>query len=222
MIRAVPETLALALMLVATGCAGHGPAPEAAPTTAQRLDRLERDVAALQSRFRAAAPGIDRLVGMEEDIRALLDQLAAIPGAPVQGDGVRVPAGAMQTGAQTGLSGPAPLDPTLETGRHGMHLASYRERTQVAAGWRQVRAQLGTDLAGLSPRVTGIDFGDGRGTFYRLKAGPLADAEAARALCGKVRARGAFCDVTDFSGTPGEAFWRDLGDERRTPVQPAS
>jgi hypothetical protein len=101
-----------------------------------------------------------------------------------------------------------PLDPAAGNGIFGLHLASYRQPAQVAQGWEQLRQLHGSQLASLSPRVIAVDFGDGRGTFYRLKAGPVRDAQAAAEVCRSFTSKGEFCDVTDFSGTPGEEFWR--------------
>jgi hypothetical protein len=101
-----------------------------------------------------------------------------------------------------------PLDPAAGNGIFGLHLASYRQPAQVAQGSEQLRQLHGSQLASLSPRVIAVDFGDGRGTFYRLKAGPVRDAQAAAEVCRSFTSKGEFCDVTDFSGTPGEEFWR--------------
>ena len=45
------------------------------------------------------------------------------------------------------------------------------------------------------------DRGPPKGVYYRLRAGPLADKEAARALCAKLAARKAGCLVVGPAGS---------------------
>ncbi|HEV7370670.1 SPOR domain-containing protein [Arenibaculum sp.] len=186
--------LAAAFAAALAGCAAT-PAtdPPQEEALAERLERLERDVAELRAQLASMQPGVDRFVRIEGDIRDLLAQLSALPGTV--SPGAAPPAG------------PDPLDPTRAVGGHALHLASYREPKQVGDGWRRLLARFPDQLGTLAPRVVGIDFGDGRGTFYRLKAGPLPDAASAEALCRLIRSSGEFCDATDFTGTPGEEFW---------------
>jgi SPOR domain len=103
-----------------------------------------------------------------------------------------------------------PIDPPpmVGAGGFGIHLASYQKKESVLAGWRDYRRQYQGVLDRLTPRVAAIDLKDGRGLFYRLKAGPFATAAAARAACTKIAAYPAgYCKVMDFSGVPGETFW---------------
>lgn len=198
MYRALPAVL---LAITLAGCATAGPPVE--DPVAARLERVERDVAALRARMDALQPGMERLLGIEGDIRVLLERLSTVPGAapPATVPPVIVPPVIAPPAAAD------PLDPMRGADAHALHLASYRERQQVDDGWRRLVARFPDLLGGLAPRVVGIDFGDGRGTFYRLKAGPLPDAAAAEAACRRIRSGGEFCDATDFSGTPGEEFW---------------
>lgn len=48
--------------------------------------------------------------------------------------------------------------------------------------------------------ISVIDLGSGRGTYYRLKAGPFDDIKAARQVCNAVKVRKTFCVITDFGG----------------------
>jgi hypothetical protein len=99
------------------------------------------------------------------------------------------------------VSGPAPA-PDLSGARSVMsavHLASYRQLEHAAAGWLELRAQHGSVLANLEPRLAEADLGE-RGVFLRLKAGPLDSPEAARALCAEVEAAGQWCAPSDFNG----------------------
>jgi hypothetical protein len=221
MIQRLPRAAALTAALALAGCATGptasetpgAPAPPPSQSEAllqERIGRLEQEVAALRGQVEAMRPTHERLASVEGDIRALLVQLSQVPGRPAK------PAAAPPAAPASKPAAPAsapprpadPLDPTSGAAGFGAHLASYRQPVEVAEGWNALQRQLGADIAGLAPRVVGIDFGDGRGTFYRLKVGPLKNREAAEELCRKLRAKAVFCEPGDFAGTPGEDFWR--------------
>ena len=67
-------------------------------------------------------------------------------------------------------------------------------------GWEKLSAAHRDVLDGLEYRISVIDLGSGRGTYYRLKAGPFDDIKAARQVCKAMKARKTFCVITDFSG----------------------
>jgi hypothetical protein len=56
-----------------------------------------------------------------------------------------------------------------------VHLASYRSREAADRGWTQLRRAHKDLLESLSSEITPINLGPGKGTFYRLNAGPLSD-----------------------------------------------
>lgn len=229
MIQRLLRAAALPAAFALAGCAAGTPSTDMAtgtPATPRppearlqaRIDRLEREVATLRNQMETMRPTYERLASVEGDIRALLAQLSQVPGRPEKRQAVSAipppaPKPAVPASATRPPSGPKqapaadPLDPTSGATAFGVHLASYRRAEQVARGWNELQHQLGADIAGLSPRVVGIDFGDGRGTFYRLKAGPLKDRAAAEGLCRKLRAKAMFCEASDFTGTPGGEFW---------------
>jgi hypothetical protein len=218
MIQRLPRAAALTAALALAGCA-TGPASPEAPASPpsqseallqERIVRLEQELATLRDQVEAMRPTHERLASVEGDIRALLAQLSQVPGQPVKPAAAppAVPAPKPATPASAPPRPADPLDPTSGAAGFGAHLASYRQPEEVAQGWSALQRQLGADIAGLSPRVVGIDFGDGRGTFYRLKVGPLKSLEAAQELCRKLRAKAVFCEPSDFAGTPGEDFWR--------------
>jgi hypothetical protein len=76
--------------------------------------------------------------------------------------------------------------------QHGVHLASYRSQKAAEAGWSAARKAAGGLLDKLEPEIRKVDLP--KGTFYRLKAGPLPGKEAAADLCRKLKARKQFCD----------------------------
>ncbi len=228
-----------------------------------RMARLEQQVAALRQDMDRTKPNIDRLVGIEDDIRVLLGQLArlndpnapaapaaraAAPasapattpapltplpanGAPVLGGAPRslspiTPVPSQAAPSQTLgappqnltpppnaiAAAPAPITPPAPAaGRSAptvaardqlaVHIASYKEEGAARRGWQEMQAQQGNLLAGLDFRISPITLSGGRGTFYRLKAGPFTDSASANEVCSALKARRVYCVVTDFSGT---------------------
>ena len=81
----------------------------------------------------------------------------------------------------------------------GVHLASFRSRKQANRGWKQIRRTHKAILGGLEHQVTRVNLGK-KGTYYRLKAGPLKDNAAAKALCRKLKRRRQFCEPTMIEG----------------------
>lgn len=73
----------------------------------------------------------------------------------------------------------------------GVQVAAYSNRTQAEAGWTRLSGQYEA-LSGLHHRV--VEGQADIGTVYRLQA-VTADAGAAHALCGKLKAAGLACQV---------------------------
>lgn len=216
-----------------------------------RLARLEQQVAALRQDMDRTKPNIDRLVGIEDDIRVLLGQLSRLndPNAPPV-PARTAPAAAPQAApppppanSAAVLGGPRSLTPiqpvpsqaappqTLGSppqnlaappsaiaaapapaaGRSAttvaardqlaVHIASYKEEAAARRGWQEMQAQQGNLLAGLDYRISPVTLSGGRGTFYRLKAGPFTDSASANEVCSALKARRVYCVVGDFSGT---------------------
>ena len=86
------------------------------------------------------------------------------------------------------LSGPQP----------GVHLASYRSLKDAERGWSQLRRAHKAELGDLQPDIGRVKLGS-KGTFYRLKVGPLADEGSAKTLCQKLKRRRQFCEPTFMS-----------------------
>jgi hypothetical protein len=76
----------------------------------------------------------------------------------------------------------------------GLHLASYKDRSNAERGWLQLLSRNEDVLRGLSPSYQEVTLGD-RGTFIRLGAGPVMETTQAQEMCGTLKARGAYCQV---------------------------
>jgi hypothetical protein len=75
-----------------------------------------------------------------------------------------------------------------------VHLASYRTKKAANRGWSQLRRAHKALLSNLSSEITRVNLGKAKGIFFRLKAGPLKDQEAAVAICRKLKNRRQFCE----------------------------
>jgi len=75
-----------------------------------------------------------------------------------------------------------------------IQLASARSEDAALSEWKRISGKNSDLLANLSPTVMQAEVPD-KGTFFRLRAGPLADRPAAESLCGALAARNVSCIV---------------------------
>jgi len=76
-----------------------------------------------------------------------------------------------------------------------VHLASYRSAKQAESGWLQIKRAHGNVLGNLDHEVSRVTLGS-KGTYFRLKAGPLPSVSDAKSLCQELKKRRQFCDTT--------------------------
>ncbi len=91
---------------------------------------------------------------------------------------------------------PAPTDPAGDLSKsYRIQLAAARSEKAVKSEWDRLQRR-NTDLLGkLQLQVTRIDLGTTKGTFYRLRAGPLTSSAEAKALCERLKQRKLGCLV---------------------------
>lgn len=82
--------------------------------------------------------------------------------------------------------------------RINIHLALSRTPESARRSWEDLQQANGLSLDGLIPRVTRVDLGDGKGVFFQLSAGPLANMAAAEALCDELLSRDFYCAPVVF------------------------
>ena len=75
-----------------------------------------------------------------------------------------------------------------------VHLASYRSKKAANRGWSQLRRAHKALLSNLSSEISRVNLGKTKGIFFRLKAGPLDDKDAAVDICRKLKSRRQFCE----------------------------
>jgi hypothetical protein len=186
--------------MLAAACATP-PAPEPGGPV-DRLAKIEHAVGVLRATYDPAKPPVDQLTAIEGEIHDLTQQLG-------QSDAATAPASAPVEPPGKPVALAPPPEPAPATGQFALHLATYKLKSSVAEGWADYRKQYHGVLDRLNPRVAEIDLHDGRGTLYRLLAGPYDTAAAAEATCKKIATYPAgYCRVMAFSGMPGAEFWR--------------
>ena len=84
---------------------------------------------------------------------------------------------------------PAPKTPAKEAGTapaYKVQLAAVRSLERAQGEWERMRRKNSDLLGNLSLSVVKADLGPEKGVVYRLRAGPVTDKAAARALCAKL------------------------------------
>ena len=89
---------------------------------------------------------------------------------------------------------PAPTVTAAPLAGFRIQLAALRSRADAEAAWRRLKRANDDLLGALEAEVMRVDLGD-QGIFYRLRAGPLASAAKAGALCDRLKARNLDCLV---------------------------
>lgn len=93
-------------------------------------------------------------------------------------------------------SAPAPESPSADIAQSWrVQLAASRSEPAVKSEWDRLRRRNVDLLGDLRLQVTRIDLGASKGIFYRLRAGPLTDENAAKALCERLKQRKLGCLV---------------------------
>ena len=104
---------------------------------------------------------------------------------------------ALDEAAAPALLGPLPegagAEPSAAAAGLWVHVASFRTAASATLHWDALMKRHGDLLGGLASDLARVDLGADKGIWVRLRAGPLADADAARALCRKLRARDLYC-----------------------------
>lgn len=142
---------------------------------------------------RLAAPGLAipprpsaKLDGREAAVAAALGGSAPAAETPAA-EATTAPA--TTASATTGSSGQAAASDGFL-----VQLASLTSPEAAERSWQTMSTRHGTELSGLSHSVQKIEI-EGRGTFYRLRAGPFADRAAADARCQQLKDKGQACIV---------------------------
>lgn len=122
---------------------------------------------------------------------------AAIESAMTPDGGIPAAEAMQMSQSASALNAGAVAKPVERSGgpKPGVHLASYRSAEQAERGWSQLRRAHSEILGNLDHAVSRVDLGS-KGVFYRLVAGPFANAAEASSVCAKLKSRRQFCEAT--------------------------
>ncbi len=161
-------------------------------------DTRQRDTAA-QGRTAALAPQSEA-----PDLARLRQQASPPPPAPTPAAPPARPAApAVATTAAprpttatptTATSAAEAARPATSTRRPTVQLGALATEAAARAEWDRLARLLPADFQGRQPTISPF-LRDGQPTLYRLRAAGLADPDAARAFCDRVRGRGGACNV---------------------------
>ena len=73
---------------------------------------------------------------------------------------------------------------------------SNRSKRAAKKAWENLKKRHGDILGSYKAVLRRVDLGAGKGVFFRIIAGPLADARAADTLCRELRVRKLYCTIS--------------------------
>ncbi len=75
-----------------------------------------------------------------------------------------------------------------------IHLSSLRSEKAAQKEWEALKRAFPEQLSAMSPRFARTEIAK-RGTFYRVLAGPIPTKQAAKEVCGALKAKKQYCQV---------------------------
>lgn len=76
-----------------------------------------------------------------------------------------------------------------------VQIAAFRSEAAVRRSWADFSRRHRDLFSGLELSIARVDLGPGKGVYYRMRAGPLADAAAAAAMCRRLKQRKLGCFI---------------------------
>lgn len=105
------------------------------------------------------------------------------------------PSPAQKPETRTAAKTPAPSTSTASTGRWKIQLASLKSEGAARQSWSALQKKNRDVLGDLSLHIERIVLSGGKGTYYRVQAGPVGSRAAAGDLCSRLKARKQGCLV---------------------------
>ena len=187
--------------------AGPDPAAPAAPdlNPAGNSDEAVDRLGALIEEFKVAADASFSNLDVVEPAAAPDQPAATVGGAKSETAGTAATPLAATTAepqaSTTSVAAPAAGAAEADdaekfaAGSFRVQLASLRSEQAARDSWTQFKSKSPHLLGSLSPEITPVDLGDGRGRFYRLRAGPITGRADADKLCQALKAASQDCMV---------------------------
>jgi hypothetical protein len=160
----------------------------AAGPEAPQLDMLRQQAAPTTAQPAAAPPQAEPVP------TALIAPTlpAPVPPSPVPPTSVPLAAAPAKPMATPAVAPPAkPVIAPVAKGKASVQLVAVDSEESAKAEWTRLAKRV-PELAGFKPVIVKVER-DGQAPVFRLRAGGLADAAAAKALCDLVRGKGGSC-----------------------------
>jgi cell division septation protein DedD len=184
---ATPTTQATGGEPVAVASVDNGSMPDGGPrkvkTMVVRPDGSVSGPPADAPAAEAAAPAPQEAAPAPEAAQAAPQQVASVQGAAPAPKPAAKPA-AQQTAAATPKPAAAPA-----SSKYVVQVGSKKNQTDALASFADMQQKYPTLLANYRPMVQKADLGT-KGTWYRLRIGPIADKTAASKLCTQLKSQG--------------------------------
>jgi cell division protein FtsN len=126
---------------------------------------------------------------------AKADEAAKADPAPAAAAKVEPKPATTPTPANVTKPDPAPVAAASASALSGSHLVqvgAFRSQGEADGQWAKMQEKLGAFLDGKGKDVEVADLG-AKGTYYRLRIGPFASADAAKSYCADLKSRGTDC-----------------------------
>ena len=135
----------------------------------------------------------DRIAELAREDEALADQPPAQSAQPAAEPKVDPkPAAAPATPASVTKPAPAASAGDALSGTHLVQVGAFRSQGEADGQWSKMQGKHGAFLDGKAKDVEVADLG-AKGTYYRLRVGPFASADAAKTWCAGLKERGTDC-----------------------------
>ena len=82
-----------------------------------------------------------------------------------------------------------------KTGAYRVQMASLKSRAAVQKNWASLKRKHPDLLGKLQLNIQSVQLSGGRGTFYRMQAGPMTSRAQANSLCARLKSRKQGCIV---------------------------
>jgi cell division septation protein DedD len=108
---------------------------------------------------------------------------------------VRTPAPSKTATKQLRMANAAPNTVSSSGSGFVVQISSQKSQESARASFTGMQSRFPQVLSGYQPSIKPVTLGN-KGTFYRVRVGPMASRDEASALCGKLKAAGGDCVVT--------------------------
>jgi cell division protein FtsN len=156
-------------------------------------DSATADVAIITAPPAEVAPVEPPLAAAEQPVAEVAETIEPVVAAPPAV--AEAPVEETQTSAIPDAPAPAPATAGVITDPYVVQVASFRSDADARRAWDGLEGRFDQLLVGQNPDIKAVDLA-GKGTYHRLRIGPLEGRQAAADLCTNLKAQGQDCLVT--------------------------